>query len=270
MEDLDDDLPNDEENNNPNKENNDLDNNDEIEEEKNIEQNEENNEEKEVDNDEANDEEKNEEKGEEKEEDKGEDKGENEEKEEEDKDKDENEEIEKDKEEENDADKDEDEVVEDVSRTIKLKSSDGEMLEIKDKYLKRVKYFEERKENLNLDEEITLNEIDSKTLNKIIEFLMHYETEDPKKIPRPLPGHDLKTFLPKWDYNYISQISLEEAITLVNAANYLNIDELVNLACAKIGVELINCPIEEAREKFGVKGDFTEEELKEMDKYSIE
>ena len=267
MEDIDDDL----ENNNPNKENNDLDNNDEIEEEKNIEQNEENNEEKEVDNDEGNDEEKDEEKGEEKDEDKGEDKGEKEEeKEEEDKDKDENEEIEKDKEEENDADKDEDEVVEDVSRTIKLKSSDGEMLEIKDKYLKRVKFFEERKENLNLDEEITLNEIDSKTLNKIIEFLMHYETEDPKKIPRPLPGHDLKTFLPKWDYNYISQISLEEAIALINAANYLNIDELVNLACAKIGVELINCPIEEAREKFGVKGDFTEEELKEMDKYSLE
>ena len=62
---------------------------------------------------------------------------------------------------------------------------------------------------------------------------------------------------------------MEDCIVLVNAANYFDIPELVNLACARLASEMINCSIDEAREKFGIKSDFTEEELQEMDKYPL-
>ena len=262
------DLDNDVEKDEDNVVEKDKENDIEKDEDKEVDKYENNDEEKEKDKDENNDEEENENK----ELDKGdENDGENDE----DKEVEKDENNDKEKDEDNDEEKNEDndepnEESKEESHIIKLKTSDGEIFEIKDKYLKRVKYLEEKKDILNLDEEIPLNKVDSKTLNKIIEYLMHYENEEPKKIPKPLPGPDLKSFLSKWDYNYISQISLEENITLINAAKYLIISELVNLACAKIGVELINCSIDAAKEKFGVKGDFTEEELREIDKYSHE
>ena len=63
---------------------------------------------------------------------------------------------------------------------------------------------------------------------------------------------------------------LEECVDLVNAANLFNINELVNLCSARLAYEMINCPIEEAREKFGMPPNMTEEELRELDKYPLD
>ena len=57
---------------------------------------------------------------------------------------------------------------------------------------------------------------------------------------------------------------------MVNAANYLGINELVNLTSARLASEMINCPIEEARAKFGIVPDMTEEEMAEYDKYPLD
>ena len=55
-----------------------------------------------------------------------------------------------------------------------------------------------------------------------------------------MPGHDLKSIVSEWDYNYISALSMEDVIDLVNAANYLDIKDLVNLASAKMASEMLN------------------------------
>ena len=65
-------------------------------------------------------------------------------------------------------------------------------------------------------------------------------------------------------------MSLEECIDLVNAANFLYITELVNLACAKLASEMMNGPKEQVREKFGIKSDMTEEEIKKFEKYKLD
>ena len=73
------------------------------------------------------------------------------------------------------------------------------------------------------------------------------------------------------DYNYISPISIEEGFDLVNAADHLGIEKLVNLVSAKLASETMNCSIEEARAKFGIKLDeMTKEELEEYEKYPID
>ena len=128
----------------------------------------------------------------------------------------------------------------------------------------------ELKEFLKPDEDLLVKEVEGKTLSKVIEYLKHYVNEEPKEIPKPLPSADLKPLLSEWDYNYISSFSLEDTVDLVNVANYLDINDLVNLASARIGSEMINCSLEEARIKFGIKGDMTEEEMKEMDKYPLD
>ena len=130
---------------------------------------------------------------------------------------------------------------------IKLKSSDEKIFEIEENCLKRANFFKELKNILNPDEPINIKGVDSNTLIKIIEYLKHYQNEEPSEIPKPLPSPDLKNILNEWDYNYISPISLENCIDLVNAANYLGIKGLVNLTSARLASEMINCTVEEAR-----------------------
>ena len=91
-----------------------------------------------------------------------------------------------------------------------------------------------------------------------------------KEIPRPLPSADLKSFISEWDYNFITPLPLEDVIELINAANFLDINDLITLSSARIASEMINCPCEEARDKFGIKPDMSEEEMEEYDKYPLD
>jgi S-phase kinase-associated protein 1 len=153
----------------------------------------------------------------------------------------------------------------------KLKSEDGQVFEVEESCLSLCRFFQDlMNEYPDPDQEININQVDGKNLSKIIEYLRHYEIEKPKKIPKPLPNSDLKPLLNQWDYNFINSMSLEECIDLVNAANFLYITELVNLACAKLASEMMNGPIEQVREKFGIKSDMTEEEMKKFEKYKLD
>ena len=128
------------------------------------------------------------------------------------------------------------------------------------------------------DEEIFLNEVDSKNLELVIDYLQHYKDKEPKEIPKPFPERTDEEFLRgildnddnDWTYNFISKLSIEEAINLMNAADYLQIEGLINILAAKLSHEMCNCDVEEARKKFGIECDMTEEEIAEYDKYPLD
>lgn len=152
----------------------------------------------------------------------------------------------------------------------KLKSSDGKIIELDSKYFTQSKFLSDFiKDFPEQKDEIVLGEIDSKTLSKITEYLIHFEKEQPKEISMPLPSPDLKPILSEWEYNYITPIPLIDLPDLVNGANFLEIKSLVDLVSARFASELTNVPLEEARTKFGVDCDMTEKEKKEIDKFPI-
>ena len=98
---------------------------------------------------------------------------------------------------------------------------------------------------------------------------------EPKEIPKPFPERTDEEFMKgilndEWTYNYLTSQSLEDLINLVNAANYLQIDGLINIIAAKLAHEMCNCEGEEARQKFGIESDLTEEEIAEIDKYPLD
>ena len=119
----------------------------------------------------------------------------------------------------------------------------------------------------NPEAKLQTNEVDGKILSIVIDCLNRYENIKPKEIPKPLPSPDLKPILDKWDYDYISPLFLETFIDLVNAANYLGINELINLTSARLVSEKINCPIED---RFGIIPGIIEEEMAEYDKYPLD
>ena len=162
------------------------------------------------------------------------------------------------------------------SGEVKLKSSDGKIFEVPIDILQKSKLFTDINQNDEDEEnEIELKEVDGKNLERIIEYLKHYKDIEPKEIPKPFPERTDDAFLRSilnddWTFDYIQSMTLDEAINLVNAANYLQIDGLINILAAKLAHEMCNCDVEEQRRKFGIECDMTEEEIAENDKYPLD
>ena len=151
----------------------------------------------------------------------------------------------------------------DFPATRKLKSQEGELFEVDESTLKMSKFFKDLMNDYpDPDQEIMVNQIKSRHLKQIIDYLKHYENEKPKEIKKPLPSGDLKEVLDDWDYNFINPLSLEECIDILNGAFFLDINELVDLCSAKIASEMLTGTVEEVREKFEWKN-MTDEEKKE-------
>ena len=162
------------------------------------------------------------------------------------------------------------------SGEVKLKSSDGKIFEVPIDILQKSKLFTDINQNDEDEEnEIELKEVDGKNLERIIEYLKHYKDIEPKEIPKPFPERTDDAFLRSilnddWTFDYIQSMTLEEAVNLINAANYLQIDGLINILTAKLSHEMCNCDVEEQRRKFGIECDMTEEEIAENDKYPLD
>ena len=163
----------------------------------------------------------------------------------------------------------------------KLKSDNGKIFEIEEDCLLKYDFLKGLLEDFSdPKQELPIKEVNDRTLERVVAFLKHYQKEEVKKIPCPCPSTtvelkdgttihpvDLKAALCQWDYDFITPLSIEEAIELVNAANSLNIQPLIDLASARLAYDFTNCSIEEARKKFGIESDMTKEEQDEMDKY---
>ena len=162
------------------------------------------------------------------------------------------------------------------SKIVKLKSKDNQIYEISIDLLEKAKLISGIVEDASdEDDTIFLREIDEINLIRIIDYLVHYQKEEPKEIPKPYPERTDDAFLRSilnddWTFDFLQNMTLEEAINLVNAADYLQIDGLINILAAKIAHEICNCEVEEARRKFGIECDMTEEEIAEYDKYPLD
>ena len=161
------------------------------------------------------------------------------------------------------------------SKIVKLKSKDNQIYEVSIDILQKAKLISGIVEDASdEDDTIFLREIDEINLIRIIDYLVHYQKEEPKEIPKPYPERTDDAFLRSilnddWTFDFLQNMTLEESINLVNAADYLQIDGLINILSAKLAHEMCNCKVEEARRKFGIECDMTEEEIAEYDKYPL-
>ena len=49
---------------------------------------------------------------------------------------------------------------------------------------------------------IPLPDVNGKILQKIVDYLNHYESSEPKKIEKPLRKYKMEQNFDKWDYNF--------------------------------------------------------------------
>ena len=164
----------------------------------------------------------------------------------------------------------------DNSQIIQLRTNDNKLFKVPKDILLKANLISELIEDAEKDNEaILLKEVDSKNLELIIEYLQHYKNMEPKEIPKPFPEKTDDEFLrsilnDEWTFNFIQKINIEETVSLINCVEFLQIDGLCNILAAKIAHEMSNCEVEEARKKFGIECDMTEEEIAEYDNYPLD
>ena len=112
----------------------------------------------------------------------------------------------------------------------------------------------------NPEEQVILPDITDAILAKVLEFLAHLKDGNPAPdIEKPLRSNDMQDVTTDW---YATFIDHDDSTVqdIILAANFLDIKELLNLSCAKLGSVIRGMSIQEFRKRFDIVNDFTPEE----------
>ena len=105
-----------------------------------------------------------------------------------------------------------------------------------------------------------LNDLDEKNAELIKEFLSHYNGEAPKEIEKPIQSNEMKNLTDEWSSSFIDKIPLEDLTNLTVAANYMGINSLLDLCCAKVASLCKDKSEDEILKTFKITEKFSEEE----------
>ena len=150
----------------------------------------------------------------------------------------------------------------DIEKTIKVKSSDGKVIELSTKAASKSKLLSGVIQDYPEDSEFPLNKINGETLEKVKEYLVHYQDSEPRQIEKPLPK-DFKDCVDEWDYKFIGDDNTQ-ILAIIFAANFMDIKPLLELAAAKVATLIRGTTTESIRKDFEIK-DFSKEEEKQME-----
>jgi S-phase kinase-associated protein 1 len=109
---------------------------------------------------------------------------------------------------------------------------------------------------------INLKSIEAPVINKVIEYMNHYECKKPKDIEKPLSSTNMEDAVDKWDADFID-VDQKMLFKLVLAANYLDIQPLLELSCAKVGSFMVQRTPKEIRKIFHIDDALENEKEKE-------
>ena len=141
---------------------------------------------------------------------------------------------------------------------IVLKSKDGQEFKIPRKNAELSILIKNVIQDYN-NEPIELLEVDANIPTIVVNYLNHFKGVAPLEIQKPLKSAILKSETDEWSVNFIEALSLEEIVDLSCAANYMEIQCLLDLVCAKIASMCKDKSPEEIFLIFEVKEQFSEE-----------
>lgn len=107
------------------------------------------------------------------------------------------------------------------------------------------------KDNTEEDNEIVLETIHSSIFKYVYDYLKHFSGDlQPKEIEKPLKSGNMKECTDEWSANFIDNIAdnRDTLYKLITASNFLNIQSLLHLACAKIAGLVKGIPIDKIKE----------------------
>ena len=153
---------------------------------------------------------------------------------------------------------------------IKLVTKDGKEIEITKKAAELSETLKTAISEYPNETSFPLNELDEKNGEKIKEFLTHFNGAAPAEIEKPLTSNDMKNLTDEWSAAFIDKMSMEELVNLTTAANFMGINSLLDLCCAKVASLCKDKTEDEIFKTFNITEQLTEEErnkIKEENKW---
>lgn len=148
--------------------------------------------------------------------------------------------------------------------SIKLRSSDGIIFETTIKVAKCSETIKTMLEDLGIDENINevvpLTKVNSTILSKILEWANHHKDDTESQINSITKS--IEDMSP-WDVNFL-KIDQATLFDIILAANYLDIKQLLDIACTAVANIMKGKSPEELRKTFNIKNDFTPEEAEQV------
>ncbi len=153
-----------------------------------------------------------------------------------------------------------------MEENIKLITKEGKEIEISKKAAELSEILKGAMADFPEDGSLPLNEVDEKSAEKIKEFLTHFNGAAPAEIEKPLTSNDMKSLTDEWSAGFVDKMSMEELVNLTVAANYMGINSLLDLCCAKVASLCKDKNEEEIFKTFNITETFTEEEKEKIRK----
>ena len=158
----------------------------------------------------------------------------------------------------------------DGEKIIKIKSSDNKVVELSSKAALRSGLLRGIIEDYPEDTEFPLNHVNGTTLEKVKEYLTHYQDQEPSIISKPLKSNNFKECANEWDNNFIGEDN-DSILALILAANFMDIKPLLELASAKVACKIRGTTTESIRKDFEINElNNDEKEQIEKDKKYLE
>ena len=89
-------------------------------------------------------------------------------------------------------------------------------------------------------EDIPILRVRSQVLDMIVGFMIHYDIDPMETINKPLVSNNIGDVVQHWYAVFIEHLDEDMLFDLVNAANYMHIQPLLELTCAGVALS-INC-----------------------------
>ena len=147
---------------------------------------------------------------------------------------------------------------------IKLITKEGKEIELSKKAAELSELLKGAMNDFPNEASLPLNEVDEKCAEKIKEYLTYYNGKTPPEIEKPLTQNEMKNVTDEFSASFIDKLTMDELVNLTVAANYMGINCLLELCCAKIASMCKDKTEEEVLKTFNINEPFTEEEKKKI------
>lgn len=141
--------------------------------------------------------------------------------------------------------------------TLKLKSRDGETFDVDKAVAMQINFIKGMLEDVDEVDgmEIPMGEVDAVILAKVVEFCKFHHQQDLNQTP---PDE-----VDRWEKEFV-QVDKSTLFQLILAANFLDVQTLLDLTCKTVADMIKGKTPEQIRAEFNIENDFTPEQLEEV------
>ena len=154
--------------------------------------------------------------------------------------------------------------MEDNNQNIKLITKEKKEIEISKKAAELSDLLKNSINDYPNEVSFPMEELEEKIGEKIKEYLTHFNGVAPPEIEKPLTQNEMKNVTDDWSAGFIDKLSMDELVNLTVAANFMGINSLLDLCCAKIASMCKDKSEDEIFKNFGINEPFTEEDKRKI------